>query len=216
MKKILIIAVGLILALGLIFAPATVKATPILDFGIIAPTTGSISYAGGAAPLVGAGISVDNVVGLGTPLNNGVTVDLPGYFLNFSSGNFTGSTSNSWIFGPGGSISIANGVTLLSGTLTSASVIAAGGTFKVAITGFNDTKYEPMLNFYGLPTDVPYVGNFNLSFNATGLPPGAFRSTEVLSGDITNSPIPEPATMLLLGSGLIGLAGFARRKFRKN
>jgi hypothetical protein len=57
-----------------------------------------------------------------------------------------------------------------------------------------------LLNYFGLPTNVPYAGNMNLSFSvAGGVTNGAaFRSTQVLSGDLTNT-VPEPASMLLLG-----------------
>jgi PEP-CTERM motif len=33
--------------------------------------------------------------------------------------------------------------------------------------------------------------------------------------DTGNNPVPEPTTMLLFGAGLVGLAGFGRKKFKK-
>jgi hypothetical protein len=56
-------------------------------------------------------------------------------------------------------------------------------------------------------------GTFDI-FNVEGLPAGITLGDHALS-HIAYSAVPEPATLLLLGSGLAGLAGFGRKKFKK-
>jgi hypothetical protein len=200
----------------------TAQAASTLDFGIISPTAGSLSYGGGVAPLIGSGIDVDNVVGLGTPLNSNVTSICGSCTLDFQTGGSTGG----WNFGAGGTISINGTVdfpdatpditpaaTLLSGTFSSATIIdLGGGNFEFQIVGgaFNDTKHPDLLAFYGLP-NVEYLAGLNISFSTTANMGDAFASDQVLSGNVVNQPVPIPASVWLFGSGMLGLVGIARR-----
>lgn len=216
---------GLAASGGFAVLPSAVNAalTPTLDFGIIAPTTGSISYAGGASPLLGIGIEVDNIVGLDTPLNSSTESLCALCVLNFGTGNFVSHVGNVWTYSGGGAISISGGVdfdpaavnglevasgsTLLTGTFNIAQVFDLGsGTFKFRIAGasFIDNKHPDILAFYGLPINTNYQGGMNISFLGAANGGGGFTSSSVFSGDITNQPLPVPlpAALLLFLSGI--------------
>ena len=92
--------------------------------------------------------------------------------------------------------------------------IAAGGGFSIELDPDNSLDWDWSINSSGYWDSGESITLFFVSTVEPGM--GTYNLQNMSQGTAESyAPVPEPATMLLLGSGLFGLAVLGRKKFFK-